>query len=377
MSALAKRPTATIWPPPPPGALSPWRRRTRLGARPAGSKTIWPAATSVNQRHALVLTPNPPKKLGANSTAICAANLLACPSLVLLDPHGGQGPTWPTAAALPHAGKRRDDPTRPDFRAARYSALFGFRLRGGEPDQRKSPVAGPRGARARSRPAPAALGTRLPRELELAAEREPGQAARRRCRMGLPALLEALQANLPLSGGARWAARFRPSPARGSCWPANIRWRGRAAQLPRQQHRAPSGVAGESPDQAAVRFHRRLSPPRGRALLEGGGHPSGGALACRRKRPRRPLLRCARCPSARDLRRRSLAAGIAPAGAGSGCANARRALDDETALGLTPRDKLRSKQPASVNSDLQQGGVSLGRLVACARLSRRGGRGTR
>ncbi|MBD2550362.1 CCA tRNA nucleotidyltransferase [Microcystis elabens FACHB-917] len=131
---------------------------------------------------------------------------------VLLDPHGGQADLRDRRLRFLHPASLRDDPTRL-LRAARYAARLGFQLeteslvqaqqtlkdwpwpwRPGDPPER----------------APAALGTRLRKELELLLEREPWP-------QGLEALqgwggLGLLDAALQVDGSwrrrLRWADRL-------------------------------------------------------------------------------------------------------------------------------------------------------------------------
>ncbi|MEB3242852.1 MAG: hypothetical protein VKO44_04375, partial [Cyanobacteriota bacterium] len=126
----------------------------------------------------------------------------------LLDPHGGAVDLEHRLLRFLHPGSLRDDPTRL-LRAARYGARLGFAL---APDSREQAArtlaAWPWPWRPGDPPAqaPAALGTRLRRELELLLEQEDWRLALARLQEwgGLGLLDPALQAD--------------------SCWPRRLRW---------------------------------------------------------------------------------------------------------------------------------------------------------
>jgi len=130
----------------------------------------------------------------------------------LLDPHGGQEDLAARQLRFLHPHSLRDDPTRL-VRAARYAARLGFRL---SPESRsqalRTMAAWPWAWTSGDPPAaaPAALGTRLRRELELLLEREEWRKALhvlRECD-GLLLFDSDLQADLHWLRRLRWATRL-------------------------------------------------------------------------------------------------------------------------------------------------------------------------
>jgi len=251
---------------------------------------------------ALVLTPQSAEEFRSDSSGDCGgADLLAGPSLVLLDPHGGQADLAHRQLRFLHAGSVRDDPTRL-IRAARYAARLGFRLAAESRSQAQvTLVAWPWSWCQGQDPAlaPAALGTRLRRELELLLEREPWQAALAALQdWGALALLDGgLQADRHWRRRLRWAARFGLPPLvallAGANDPLALAER---LQLPqRQQHLLAQWLLlVERLEQASWPGSTGAwSPSRWSALLEGGGGtPAAVALALAAgSGPRRPLLR--------------------------------------------------------------------------------------
>jgi poly(A) polymerase len=100
-------------------------------------------------------------------------------SSILIDPHGGQADLAGRHLRFLNPTSLRDDPTRL-IRAARYASRLGFQLAEESQSQATSTLAAwPWPWRAGDPPgkAPAALGTRLRRELELLLERENWQLA--------------------------------------------------------------------------------------------------------------------------------------------------------------------------------------------------------
>ncbi|MEB3316902.1 MAG: CCA tRNA nucleotidyltransferase [Cyanobacteriota bacterium] len=134
----------------------------------------------------------------------------------LLDPHGGGRDLAHRRLRFLHPASLRDDPTRL-LRAARYAARLGFALAPESQDQATSTLAAwPWPWRPGDPPdqAPAALGTRLRRELELLLEQASWRFA-----------LERLQA-----WGGLWL--LDPLLQADQCWPRRLHWAGRF-RLPR------------------------------------------------------------------------------------------------------------------------------------------------
>lgn len=134
----------------------------------------------------------------------------------LLDPHGGGKDLANRALRFLHPGSLRDDPTRL-LRAARYAARLGFALTPESLDQASRTLASwPWPWRPGDPPAraPAALGTRLRRELELLLDHHTWRLALERLQAwgGLVLLDPALQADRQWSRRLRWAGRFQLPP---------------------------------------------------------------------------------------------------------------------------------------------------------------------
>ncbi|MFN9660442.1 MAG: CCA tRNA nucleotidyltransferase [Cyanobacteriota bacterium] len=134
----------------------------------------------------------------------------------LLDPHGGGRDLAQRSLRFLHAASLRDDPTRL-LRAARYAARLGFTLAPESQDQATSTLAAwPWPWRPGDPPtrAPAALGTRLRRELELLLEQRNWRLALDRLQTwnGLLLLDPALQADRRWSCRLRGARRFQLPP---------------------------------------------------------------------------------------------------------------------------------------------------------------------
>ncbi|MEB3335639.1 MAG: CCA tRNA nucleotidyltransferase [Cyanobacteriota bacterium] len=131
---------------------------------------------------------------------------------VVLDPHGGGRDLARRLLRFLHAGSVRDDPTRL-VRAARYAARLGFELETDSQSQAAATLtAWPWAWRAGDPPAqaPAALGTRLRREVELLLERENWRLALGRLQEwgGLALLDPALQADRQWPRRLHWGLRF-------------------------------------------------------------------------------------------------------------------------------------------------------------------------
>lgn len=213
----------------------------------------------------------------------------------LLDPYGGQADLAGCHLRFLHPGSLRDDPTRL-VRAARYAARLGFELAAESEDQVAHTLAAwPWAWRAGDPPgqAPAALGTRLRRELELLLERENWRLALERLQQwGGLLLLDPL-----LQSDRHWARRLQRGRRLGlppmvaliavAEHPLALAER---LQLPHRQHLLLSQV-GE--------LRRRLAEPipatpwQWCQLLEAPGlSPMAVALALASGLgPRRPLLR--------------------------------------------------------------------------------------
>jgi len=246
---------------------------------------------------ALVLTPESAEAVRSGPSEAG----LAGPSLVLLDPHDGQADLAHRQLCFLHADSVRDDPTRL-IRAARYAARLGFRLAAESRSQAEATLAAwPWLWRQGQDPAlaPAALGTRLRRELELLLEREPWQAALVALQeWGALTLLDGgLQADRHWLRRLRWAVRFGLPPLvallAGADDPLALAER---LQLPqRQQHLLAQWLLlAERLEQTAWPGSAGAwSPSRWSRLLEGGGvTPAAVALALAAGTgPRRPLLR--------------------------------------------------------------------------------------
>jgi poly(A) polymerase len=130
----------------------------------------------------------------------------------LLDPHGGGEDLARRLLRFLHPASLRDDPTRL-LRAARYGARLDFALAPESFDQATSTLAAwPWPWRPGDPPsrAPAALGTRLRRELDLLLERENWRLALERLQdwHGLLLLDPALQADRRWPRRLHWAQRF-------------------------------------------------------------------------------------------------------------------------------------------------------------------------
>ena len=213
-----------------------------------------------------------------------------------LDPHGGQADLQRRQLRLLHAGSLRDDPTRL-VRGARYAARLGFALERSSLEQARATLAAwPWIWRPGDPPgqAPAALGTRLRRELELLLEREPWRAALAVLQQwgGLALLDPRLQADRCWRRRLEWGQRLGlPLTAvlvAGAAEPLELAER---LQLPHRQHRLLAQwlqLRRTLPARAEA-----LSVPAWCALLEGPGHsPEAVALAVAAgDGPRRPLLR--------------------------------------------------------------------------------------
>lgn len=130
----------------------------------------------------------------------------------LLDPHGGQQDLTARQLRFLHPDSLRDDPTRL-VRAARYAARLGFQLAPESEAQARATLAAwpwPWCAEDAPPQAPAALGTRLRRELELLLEREDWRVALERLQAwdGLLLLDPLLQSDRRWLHRLRWASRF-------------------------------------------------------------------------------------------------------------------------------------------------------------------------
>ena len=131
----------------------------------------------------------------------------------LLDPHGGGQDLARRSLRFLHPDSLRDDPTRL-LRAARYAARLGFALAPESHHQATSTLAAwPWPWRPGDPPgqAPAALGTRLRRELDLLLEHEAWPLALKCLQAwgGLLLLDPALQADRHWPRRLHWARRFR------------------------------------------------------------------------------------------------------------------------------------------------------------------------
>ncbi|MEB3156763.1 MAG: CCA tRNA nucleotidyltransferase [Cyanobacteriota bacterium] len=134
----------------------------------------------------------------------------------LLDPHGGAADLEGRLLRFLHPRSLRDDPTRL-VRAARYASRLGFALAPDSLDQAVETLATwPWPWRPGDPPAlaPAALGTRLRRELELLVEQENWRLALARLQDwgGLRLLDPALQEDQRWPRRLRWAERLRLPP---------------------------------------------------------------------------------------------------------------------------------------------------------------------
>jgi poly(A) polymerase len=131
----------------------------------------------------------------------------------LLDPHGGSQDLARRSLRFLHPHSLRDDPTRL-LRAARYAARLGFAMAPESQGQTTGTLAAwPWPWRPGDPPgqAPAALGTRLRRELELLLEQATWRLALERLQRwgGLLLLDPALQADRRWPRRLHWAGRFR------------------------------------------------------------------------------------------------------------------------------------------------------------------------
>jgi poly(A) polymerase len=134
----------------------------------------------------------------------------------LIDPHGGQADLACRQLRFLHPASLRDDPTRL-VRAARYAARLGFALAADSQSQAATTLAAwPWPWRPGDPPgsAPAALSTRLRRELELLLEREHWRLALEQLQGwgGLLLLDPHLQADRHWARRLHWANRLRLPP---------------------------------------------------------------------------------------------------------------------------------------------------------------------
>ena len=215
----------------------------------------------------------------------------------LLDPHGGQLDLTARQLRFLHPASLRDDPTRL-VRAARYAARLGFQLAPESQVQARATLAAwpwPWCAEDAPPKAPAALGTRLRKELELLLEREDWRVALERLQAwdGLLLLDPLLQSDRRWLHRLRWASRFgfplMTALLAGAQSPLLLAER---LQVPHRQHlllrqyldlRHRLGSGAPSPQ----------SPGQWCQLLESPGFSPQAvalALACG-VAPRRPLLR--------------------------------------------------------------------------------------
>ncbi|MFN9569955.1 MAG: CCA tRNA nucleotidyltransferase, partial [Cyanobacteriota bacterium] len=220
----------------------------------------------------------------------------------LLDPHGGQADLAGRQLRFLHPASLQDDPTRL-VRAARYAARLGFRLAEESQFQAASTLAAwPWPWRAGDPPAqaPAALGTRLRRELELLLERENWRLALARLQQwgGLLLLDPLLQSDQCWARRLDWATRLRlPRMVALLASAGDPLALAERLQLPHRQHLLLSQFA---------ELRRRLAPaepsPEGliprtawqwcQVLEAPGLSPAAVALALASGwGPRRPLLR--------------------------------------------------------------------------------------
>lgn len=225
---------------------------------------------------------------------------------LLLDPHGGQRDLARRQLNFLHAASLRDDPTRL-VRAARYAARLGFELTANSASQARSTLASwPWRWRHGDPPerAPAALGSRLGRELELLVQQPNWWIALERLQDwgGLLLLDPSVQADRGWLRRLRWARRLGLPPLvtliAVASDPLALAER---LQLPQRQQQLLAQAArlrgelaeregdGETPGEArqAVTpwsWCQRLEAP--------GGSPEAVALALASGwGPRRPLLR--------------------------------------------------------------------------------------
>ena len=254
----------------------------------------------------------------------------------LLDPHGGGRDLANRCLRFLHPASLRDDPTRL-VRAARYAARLGFRLAADSQSQAASTLAAwPWAWRPGDPPtqAPAALGTRLRRELELLLDHDTWRVALGELQEwgGLLLLDSALQADRHWRRRLHWARRFRlPLVVGLVALAADPLALAERLQLPHRQHKVlaqfltlrrqlaeePGAGGGGGEVSPAGPGHEQETPWHWCERLESPGLSPPAvalALACGLG-PRRPLLRWLlrwrqlgpEC-SARDL----MAAGLRP-----------------------------------------------------------------
>lgn len=224
----------------------------------------------------------------------------------LLDPHGGQADLRDRLLRFLHPASLRDDPTRL-VRAARYAARLGFRLSEESQAQALHTLASwPWPWRWGDPPgqAPAALGTRLRRELELLLERENWRLALGWLQDwgGLVLLDARLQSDRRWARRLHWAARFHVPPLVALIAAAEDPLAlAERLQLPHRHHKLLSQfltlrrqLAREPEDGTPPAVERAASTPWSWCqLLEPPALPPAAvalALACGAG-PRRPLLR--------------------------------------------------------------------------------------
>lgn len=219
----------------------------------------------------------------------------------LLDPHGGGRDLERRWLRFLHPDSLRDDPTRL-LRAARYAARLGFGLASDSLDQATRTLADwPWPWRLGDPPAraPAALGTRLRRELQLLLEQENWPLALERLQGwgGLLLLDPALQADGHWPRRLHWARRFRLPLIVALIAPADHPLPlAERLQLPHRQHQLLAQflslrrLLAEAPSPAG---REAMTPWHWCERLEAPGLSASAvalALACGMG-PRRPLLR--------------------------------------------------------------------------------------
>jgi len=277
-----------FWPPPPEryavGGGEP------AGCRPAGSKTIWPAATFSIQRHGPGADPPSAEEFqGAIPSGVAAGRSSGWPVLVRSIPMRAGRP-GPPAAALSCIARQRAATTRPPESGgpAMRRVSLGFRSRRRAGARRKSPwwaLATGRGARARTRPWQGALGTPpCARELEFAAGAgavagRPGGVAG----LGRPGLLDG-----GAPGDRHWRRRLPLGQLAFASRLVALVWPGqRSAGVGRSGCSFPSANSTAGPvvvcwwsagaGQLAGSHRPALSAiSAGRRCSRVGGHPSGG-----------------------------------------------------------------------------------------------------
>ncbi|MFN9645515.1 MAG: CCA tRNA nucleotidyltransferase [Cyanobacteriota bacterium] len=188
------------------------------GASPAPVHLLLDVASARGEAYP-VAAANPVVRFGALEDDLARRDLtinamaIDLATSVLLDPHGGAADLENRLLRFLHSGSLRDDPTRL-LRAARYAARLGFALAPESQSQATRTLAAwPWPWRPGDPPAlaPAALGTRLRRELELLLEHENRTLALAHLQGwgGLRLLDPALQADQRWSRRLHWARRFR------------------------------------------------------------------------------------------------------------------------------------------------------------------------